>query len=160
HGCDRSEEGRGRHDPCRPRDQHRAERSARLGCSGDGGPRDRVFLRREPGVLARLMPPAARAGEAMPPPLSPGRRNLLGLTREGLESFVTELGSKPFRARQLLNWIYKRGEQHIEAMTDLSKQFRAELAQRAEVRTPEIAEVQNSADGTRKWKLRADAGQA
>jgi 23S rRNA (adenine2503-C2)-methyltransferase len=96
----------------------------------------------------------------MLPPVSPDRLNLLGLTREGLESFVTELGGKPFRARQLLNWIYKRGEQHIAAMTDLSKQFRAELAQRAEVRAPEIAEVQHSADGTRKWQLKADAGQA
>ena len=93
-------------------------------------------------------------------PVSSDRVNLLGLTRAGLETYVGELGGKAFRARQLLNWIYKRGEGRIEAMTDLSKQFRAELAERAEVRTPEIAGVQDSADGTRKWKLKAEAGQA
>jgi hypothetical protein len=37
------------------------------------------------------------------------RTNLLGLPRAALETFVAELGSKPFRARQLLNWVYKRG---------------------------------------------------
>jgi len=42
------------------------------------------------------------------------------------------LGSKPFRARQLLNWVYKRGEGSIAAMTDLAKDFRAQLAEVAE----------------------------
>ncbi len=88
------------------------------------------------------------------------RLNLLGLTRPALEAFVCELGSKPFRARQLAHWIYKRGEARIEAMTDLAKDFRAELAQRSEVRAPSVIEVQRSRDGTRKWKLRADASQA
>jgi 23S rRNA (adenine2503-C2)-methyltransferase len=88
------------------------------------------------------------------------RLNLLGLTRPALEAFVCELGSKPFRARQLAHWIYKRGEARIEAMTDLAKDFRAEVAERAEVRVPSVIEVQRSRDGTRKWKLRADASQA
>ena len=56
------------------------------------------------------------------PPLE--RLNLLGLTRQGLEAHLAELGSKPFRARQLLGWIYKRGEDRIEQMTDLAKDFR------------------------------------
>jgi 23S rRNA (adenine2503-C2)-methyltransferase len=93
---------------------------------------------------------------------SPGaeRVNLLGLPREALEAYVTELGGKPFRARQLLNWVYKRGEARFEAMTDLAKDFRARLAEQAEVRVPTIVAVQQSSDGTRKWKLRADASQA
>jgi len=88
------------------------------------------------------------------------RTNLLGFTRPALEAYVGELGGKPFRARQLLNWIYKRGEDRLEHMTDLAKSFRATLAERAEVRAPEIVTVQHSSDGTRKWKLRADAAQA
>ncbi len=88
------------------------------------------------------------------------RLNLLGLTRPALEAYVGELGSKPFRARQLAHWIYKRGEGRIECMTDLAKDFRALLAERAEVRAPSIIEVQRSRDGTRKWKLEADASQA
>jgi 23S rRNA (adenine2503-C2)-methyltransferase len=43
------------------------------------------------------------------------RTNLLGLPKADLEAFVAELGSKPFRARQLMNWMYKRGEGDIAA---------------------------------------------
>ncbi|MGH8217468.1 MAG: 23S rRNA (adenine(2503)-C(2))-methyltransferase RlmN [Steroidobacteraceae bacterium] len=89
-----------------------------------------------------------------------GRMNLLDLPRRELEAYVSELGGKPFRARQLLNWVYKRGEGRIACMTDLAKEFRTQLAERAEVRTPTIVEVQHSHDGTRKWKLEADTAQA
>ena len=88
------------------------------------------------------------------------RTNLLGLPRAELETFVADLGSKPFRARQLLNWVYKRGEGSIANMTDLAKDFRAQLAEVAEIRTPEIVTMQHSSDGTRKWKLSADSSQA
>jgi len=91
---------------------------------------------------------------------APGRTNLLGLTRPGLEAFIGELGSKPFRARQLMNWIYKRGVGSFADMTDIAKTLRARLGQLAEVRPPEIVSVQHSADGTRKWLLKADASQA
>ncbi len=96
----------------------------------------------------------------MSAPTTTARTNLLGLTRPQLEEYIAGLGSKPFRARQLMNWIYKRGEGRIGEMTDLAKDFRAQLAQCAEVRVPRITELQISADGTRKWKLEADASQA
>jgi len=88
------------------------------------------------------------------------RTNLLGLPRSELTAFVAQLGSQPFRARQLMNWIYKRGTGSFAEMSDLAKAFRARLALAAEVRAPEIAAVQRSSDGTRKWLLRADATQA
>ncbi len=91
---------------------------------------------------------------------TPQRTNLLGLPRAGLEAFVEELGSKAFRARQLMAWIYKRGAGSFEEMTDLAKDFRARLGELAEIRTPEIVSVHRSADGTVKWLLRADASQA
>ena len=91
---------------------------------------------------------------------APSLENLLGLTRPALEAYVEQIGSKPFRARQLMNWMYKRGEGSFESMTDLAKDFRAKLAERSEIRAPQIATVQSSADGTRKWLLRADASQA
>ncbi len=90
---------------------------------------------------------------------TPSLENLLGLTRPALESFVAGLGSKPFRARQLMNWVYKRGEGSFDSMTDLAKDFRAQLAACAEVRSPEIVSVHRSSDGTRKWLLRADSSQ-
>ena len=95
-------------------------------------------------------------------PMSPcaTTTNLLGLPRPELERFVADLGSKPFRARQLMHWIYKRGEASFERMTDLAKAFRAQLAQRGCVQPPEVIATQRSADGTRKWLLRADGSQA
>ena len=88
------------------------------------------------------------------------RTNLLGLPRPALEAFVRSLGGKPFRARQLMNWIYKRGTSCFADMTDLARDLRARLEAAAEVRAPQIASVQRSADGTVKWLLQADAQQA
>jgi 23S rRNA (adenine2503-C2)-methyltransferase len=88
------------------------------------------------------------------------RTNLLGVPRPALEAWVAPLGARPFRARQLMNWIYKRGVGSIAEMTDLSREFRARLALAAEVRAPQIVAVQRSADGTSKWLLKADAAQA
>jgi len=86
--------------------------------------------------------------------------NLLGLPKADLEAFVGSMGSKPFRARQLMNWMYKRGEGDIAAMTDLAKDFRAELVTRAQVSVPEIVKTQIATDGTRKWLLSGGNGQA
>jgi 23S rRNA (adenine2503-C2)-methyltransferase len=85
------------------------------------------------------------------------RTNLLGLNRAELEAFAVKLGAKPFRARQLMKWIYKRGVGDFAAMTDLARDFRLLLEQHAEVRPPDIVTTQVSADGTRKWMLRAGA---
>ena len=94
--------------------------------------------------------------------LSPdiAKTNLLGLPKADLEAFVGELGSKPFRARQVMNWLYKRGEGDIASMTDLAKDFRAQLLTRAEVAVPEIVKTQIASDGTRKWLLSGGNGQA
>jgi 23S rRNA (adenine2503-C2)-methyltransferase len=91
---------------------------------------------------------------------APARVNLMGLPRAELEAFCSALGSKPFRARQLMNWLYKRGCNRFEDMSDLAREFRALLAERAELTLPEIVTEQRAADGTRKWLLRADAAQA
>ena len=86
--------------------------------------------------------------------------NLLGLPKAELEAFVGELGSKPFRARQIMQWLYKRGEADIAAMTDLAKDFRTQLAGRAEIAVPKIVKTQVASDGTRKWVLSGGNEQA
>jgi 23S rRNA (adenine2503-C2)-methyltransferase len=88
------------------------------------------------------------------------KTNLLGLTRSGLEEFVVAMGEKPFRARQLFKWIYRRAAGDFDAMTDLGKDFRKRLAAIADIRAPEVITEQVSADGTRKWLLRLESGQA
>ncbi|MES1196825.1 MAG: 23S rRNA (adenine(2503)-C(2))-methyltransferase RlmN [Steroidobacter sp.] len=86
--------------------------------------------------------------------------NLLGLTRAQLENLVVEMGEKPFRARQLMKWIYKRAIGNFGEMTDLAKSFRQRLALSAEIRVPEVMLRQHSSDGTRKWLLNVDRGDA
>jgi len=92
--------------------------------------------------------------------LATPKTNLLGLTRSGLEAFVAGMGEKPFRARQLMKWMYRRAVGDIDAMTDLGKDFRQRLGAIAEIRAPEVIVAQRSADGTRKWLLRLESGQA
>jgi len=85
------------------------------------------------------------------------RVNLLGLPRAQLEAFVAQrLGAKPFRARQLMKWIYRRGAADFSAMSDLAQDFRAQLREVAEITVPQIVTEQVSSDGTRKWMLRMD----
>ena len=88
------------------------------------------------------------------------RTNLLGLTRSELEAFVAGMGEKPFRARQLMKWVYRRGVGDVAAMSDLGKVFRERLTEKAEIRVPEVIHRQVSSDGTRKWLLRFEGDQA
>lgn len=82
--------------------------------------------------------------------------NLLDLDRPAMERFFLELGEKPFRARQVMQWIHQRGITNIELMTDLSKSLRSSLQLKAEVKLPEVDIDQLSKDGTRKWLLHMD----
>jgi 23S rRNA (adenine2503-C2)-methyltransferase len=85
------------------------------------------------------------------------RVNLLGLPRAELEAFVAgRLDAKPFRARQLMKWIYRRGVADICAMSDLKQDFRTRLKEAATIAAPEVVARQTSSDGTRKWMLRMD----
>ncbi|MBL4761069.1 MAG: hypothetical protein JKY93_00040 [Gammaproteobacteria bacterium] len=77
--------------------------------------------------------------------------NLLGLNLVGLEAFFTQLGEKPFRARQLMQWIHQRGVTDFEQMTDLSKALREKLKAVAEVTALDVTVDTLSSDGTRKW---------
>jgi 23S rRNA (adenine2503-C2)-methyltransferase len=86
--------------------------------------------------------------------------NLLGLPRRELEHFFTGLGEKPFRARQLMKWLYARGVLDPMQMTDIALPLRQELAARSAFALPAITAVQESADGTVKWRLDAGHGQA
>ncbi|HEY4366743.1 MAG TPA: 23S rRNA (adenine(2503)-C(2))-methyltransferase RlmN [Steroidobacteraceae bacterium] len=91
--------------------------------------------------------------EIAAPATAVAKTNLLGLTRTELDAFIAGMGEKPFRARQLMKWLYKRAVSDFDQMTDLAKSFRERLREVAEVRTPEIKLTQVSSDGTRKWLL-------
>ncbi|WP_404822994.1 bifunctional tRNA (adenosine(37)-C2)-methyltransferase TrmG/ribosomal RNA large subunit methyltransferase RlmN [Neiella holothuriorum] len=85
--------------------------------------------------------------------------NLLDLSRQQLREFFVEMGEKPFRADQLMKWMYHFGYDDFEQMTNINKTLRQKLADRAEIKAPEVATEQRSADGTIKWALTVAGGQ-
>ncbi len=70
-----------------------------------------------------------------------------------MRQLMADLGEKPFRADQLMKWIYHFGCDNFDEMTNINKVLRAKLQQRCEIRAPEIAREQRSSDGTIKWAL-------
>ncbi|MFZ9161536.1 MAG: 23S rRNA (adenine(2503)-C(2))-methyltransferase RlmN [Burkholderiaceae bacterium] len=87
----------------------------------------------------------------------PAKTNLLSFEPVGLTNWVAGIGQKPFRAKQLLKWLHQRTATDFSVMTDLAKDFRAQLESVACIQTLPILKDHLSADGTRKWLL--DAGQ-
>jgi len=79
--------------------------------------------------------------------------NLLEYNLEELTEYIKKFGHKPYRAKQLLRWIYHFNEDHFELMTDVAKSFQDTLKNNAKIVTPEITFDHLSLDGTRKWLL-------
>lgn len=80
--------------------------------------------------------------------------DLRELSKTQVSALVAELGEKPYRAAQVWEWLWKTHAPSIEAMSNLSKDLRAKLAERAVLRPLVIAEQQQSADGTIKCAFR------
>ncbi|MCQ8126879.1 23S rRNA (adenine(2503)-C(2))-methyltransferase RlmN [Methylomonas rivi] len=88
----------------------------------------------------------------------PATINLLDFDRKGLQAFFVGLGEKPFRATQLLKWIYQEGVVDFDDMTNLSKSLRGYLKENCCIRTPEIVAEQLASDGTCKWAMQTHCG--
>ena len=85
--------------------------------------------------------------------------NLLDFNREGMREYFASIGEKPFRADQVMKWIYHFGIDNFDEMTNLNKKLKARLEQECEIRAPEISVKQPSSDGTIKYALLLDGGQ-
>jgi 23S rRNA (adenine2503-C2)-methyltransferase len=100
----------------------------------------------------------SRITKSVHAPVKPKTINLLDFDRKGLAAFFVELGEKPFRATQLLKWIYQEGVEDFDLMTNLSKSMREFLKENCIIATPEIVVEQIAPDGTRKWALQTSCG--
>ena len=80
------------------------------------------------------------------------------LTRAELEDSLGALGLEPYRARQVFQWIYRRGVSDFERMTDLSAPHRRDLAGRFHVPILPVARRDVSEDGTEKFLLTLQDG--
>jgi len=86
--------------------------------------------------------------------------NLLGLDAPALTQLVGQWGGKPFRARQLQKWVHQRNTSCFDDMTDLARDFRAQLTEQCVVQAPAVLTQQRSSDGTRKWLFDVGQGNA
>lgn len=85
--------------------------------------------------------------------------NLLDLNREGMRELFASFGEKPFRADQVMKWIYHFGVDDFEQMSNINKKLKAKLTAECEIRAPEISVKQVASDGTIKYALLLDGGQ-
>lgn len=84
------------------------------------------------------------------------KHNLYDLTPEEMTAFIAGLGEKPYRAEQILAWLYRRGAADFQEMSDLSVAAQNKLALNSTLALPELAELRTDPeDGARKmlWRL-------
>lgn len=84
--------------------------------------------------------------------------NLLNFNYQQMRNFFSDIGDKPYRAQQVMQWIHQAGFHDFSQMSNLGKALREKLTQMAEIRLPEIVTCQKSNDGTHKWLLKLDCG--
>jgi 23S rRNA (adenine2503-C2)-methyltransferase len=91
-----------------------------------------------------------------------GRTNIVGLTRDQLRDALIAAGTPEKQAKmrlgQIWQWVYHFGIRDFAAMTNLSKDYRALLADHFTIDLPEIVSRQISTDGTRKYLVRIAGG--
>lgn len=88
------------------------------------------------------------------------RINLFGLTRQDFEALCSSVDGKPYRAHQIMKWVYHQNILDFSAMSNLSKVFRSWLEENACFALPEVLRMEKSKDGTIKWAIRAENGNA
>ncbi|MFT6090237.1 23S rRNA (adenine(2503)-C(2))-methyltransferase RlmN [Sulfitobacter sp.] len=98
----------------------------------------------------------------IPRKLPEGPINLVGLTRDAMREVLIAHGTPEKQAKmrvgQIWQWIYQWGTRDFADMTNLSKAFRAELAEKFVIAVPEVVTKQVSEDGTRKYLVRIAGG--
>ena len=82
--------------------------------------------------------------------------NFFNFTHSTLQDFLTCIGEKPYRATQIMKWVYHHGVTDLEKMTDLSKSLRTKLTEKLCFDLPKIVSEKISNDGTCKWLMSVD----
>jgi len=85
--------------------------------------------------------------------------NLLNFDRDALRAYFAEIGEKPFRADQLMKWIYHFGVTDFNEMNNINKKLREKLVRNCIIEAPSVVTEQRSKDGTIKWSMAVSGGQ-
>jgi 23S rRNA (adenine2503-C2)-methyltransferase len=87
-------------------------------------------------------------------------QHILNMTPDDLAEFLSSLAQPAFRARQVGEWVWKKGVVDFAAMSNLSKDLRATLAERCAVLTGRVADEARAGDGVVKLLIEYPDGEA
>ncbi len=86
------------------------------------------------------------------------KKDIRALSDAEITSFFIENGDKPFRAKQVSEWLWKKGAHSFEDMTNLSKETRELLEQNFVINAVAVDEIQVSEDRTIKSSFKTVDG--
>ncbi|MEY2899060.1 MAG: rRNA ((2503)-C(2))-methyltransferase RlmN, partial [Bacteroidota bacterium] len=89
---------------------------------------------------------------------SKAKKEIREATTEELSVLLNDLNEKPFRLQQIHEWLWMKWARSFDAMTNLSKNLREELALRYEFRAITVDHTQQSSDGTIKVRFKTFDG--
>jgi 23S rRNA (adenine2503-C2)-methyltransferase len=84
--------------------------------------------------------------------------DLKNLSPSELNEFLRSFGKERYRSIQILRWLYQKGVQSLDEMTNLSKRFRQELSRATLISTLHPARVEQAGDGTKKFLFHLEDG--
>ncbi len=87
------------------------------------------------------------------------KTNFKEFSQEKITLLIAMLGQKPYRAKQIINWIYKKLASSFDEMTDLPVKFREELNKTAFLSNLKLLQTQISTDGTQKFLFQLEDGE-
>lgn len=86
------------------------------------------------------------------------RKNIRNLNLTEIKSILQEMGEKPFRGKQLFEWLWQKDAVTFEDMTNLSKPLREKLESTFFIDHIELEDQQTSSDKTIKCAFKIDDG--
>ncbi|TAN40621.1 MAG: 23S rRNA (adenine(2503)-C(2))-methyltransferase RlmN [Nitrospirae bacterium] len=88
------------------------------------------------------------------------KTNLKTLSASGFAAYIAEAGLPQYRAKQLLHWIYEKHAASIQDITELSKELRNRLSEKAYIGNLSIIDRRTSKDGTEKFLFGLEDGES
>lgn len=80
--------------------------------------------------------------------MNPLKKDIRALSLDEMKEYFQSIGEKPFRAKQVYEWIWKKSCKNFDEMTNLSKATRELLKENFSIKDIQVAQSQTSADGT------------
>jgi len=91
--------------------------------------------------------------------LAMNKTDIMDVSRDEMAAWLATRAAAPYHTGQILRWVYHRQVDSFDAMTDIGKSLRKELADAFEIKRLDLETVQTSKDGTQKFLFRLQDGE-